>query len=88
MDADGDELTITAITQPDNGDSATIAADGQSIHYNPLTTPADGAMTYTVSDGRGGFATGAIALLANSPQLQWMTITGLKVGTRIHKRIS
>jgi YD repeat-containing protein len=67
MDADGDELTITAITQPDNGDSATIAADGQSIHYNPLTTPADGAMTYTVSDGRGGFATGAIALLANSP---------------------
>jgi hypothetical protein len=35
IDADGDELTITAITQPGNGDSATIAADGQSIHYNP-----------------------------------------------------
>ena len=54
-DPDGDDLTITKVTQPANG-KATF--DGNKITYTPKAgfTGVD-KFTYTISDGRGGTAT-------------------------------
>lgn len=52
-DEDGDDLTITSVTQPEHG-TVTIGDDG-TITYTPdegFTGQDD--FTYTVSDGRGG----------------------------------
>ncbi len=49
-DADGDPLTITAVTQPANGGSVQIAPNGLSLLYTPGNEPGE-TFTYTISDG-------------------------------------
>jgi len=54
-DADGDDLTITNVQQPNNG---SVTNDGKKITYTPQ--PGFIGMdkfTYTISDGNGGTAT-------------------------------
>ena len=59
-DADGDALTVTAVTPPAHG-TATIA--GGAIVYTPAT-PFSGSDTfrYTVNDGRGGMASAMVTI--------------------------
>jgi len=59
-DADGDTLVLVAVTQPAHG---TAAALGSRIGYTPAAgfTGVD-TFSYTVSDGRGGNATGAVTV--------------------------
>jgi YD repeat-containing protein len=63
-DPDGNPLTITNVTQPSNG-TATISGGGTSITITRSATcpgfnPQVGSVTYTISDGQGGTATGTI----------------------------
>ena len=58
-DADGDSLTVTAVTQPAHG-TVTVNSDG-TITYTPdagYTGP--DSFEYTVSDGNGGSDTGTV----------------------------
>ncbi|HEX3365601.1 Ig-like domain-containing protein [Phenylobacterium sp.] len=60
-DPNGDPISITAITQPTNG-VATLNAN-QSVTYTPNPGFVGGdSMNYTLSDGRGGTATGLISI--------------------------
>jgi large repetitive protein len=64
-DPDGNLLTITSVTQPSNG-SASIAGGGTSVTITRTATcpgfnPQVGTVTYTISDGQGGTATGTIS---------------------------
>ncbi|WP_099251329.1 Ig-like domain-containing protein, partial [Mycobacterium sp. shizuoka-1] len=63
-DADGDPLSVAVAAGPAHG-SLTLNADG-SFTYNPATnySGADG-FTYTVSDGKGGQATGTANITVN-----------------------
>lgn len=68
-DADGDTLTVTAVTQPANG---TVVNNGASVTF----TPAAGfsgttTFTYTISDGHGGSDTATVTV----------TVTALPVVT-------
>lgn len=63
-DPDGNPLTITGVTQPSNG-TATVIAGGTAISIwrnapCPGFNPQVGSVTYTISDGQGGTATGTI----------------------------
>jgi hypothetical protein len=54
-DADGDTLTVSAVTQPATSGSVAIVGEGAAVEF----TPADGfdgeaAFTYTIDDGNGG----------------------------------
>jgi VCBS repeat-containing protein len=63
-DPDGDSLGVTRYTQPAHG-TVTVASDG-SFTYTPAAGYSGGdSFTYTVSDRRGGTATGAVALTVN-----------------------
>lgn len=68
-DADGDTLTLAAVTQGAHG---TTSISGGSVLYTPATgyTGAD-TFTYVVSDGQSGTATGTV------------TITVLAAGTNV-----
>ncbi len=61
-DANGDPLTITAITQPSLG-SAQISPDGKSVLFSSLTCITRTTFTYTVSDGKGGTATATVTVI-------------------------
>lgn len=59
-DADGDRLSISAVSKPPNG-VATISEDGQQVQYTPNGRfQGDDTFTYTASDGMGGFATASV----------------------------
>ena len=60
-DADGDPLTVAAVTPPAHG-TATVADDG-AIIYTP-ETHFNGAdrFTYTVADGQGGIAEASVSI--------------------------
>ncbi len=59
-DVDGDQLTVTAVTQPASG-SAAIAAGGTNIIYTPTAGFSGVAQfTYTVGDGQDGTATATV----------------------------
>ena len=59
-DQDGDTLTITSITQPPVYATATYT--GTQICVSAYTYNRSTNMTYTISDGRGGTATGTITI--------------------------
>jgi outer membrane protein OmpA-like peptidoglycan-associated protein len=61
-DPDGDSLSIVAVTQPLNG-SVTINADGKALRYTMPFSFSRTNFTYTISDGRGGFATATVFLI-------------------------
>jgi outer membrane protein OmpA-like peptidoglycan-associated protein len=64
-DADGDPLTITAVTAPAHG-SAAVA--GASVAYTPTTDyRGEDSFTYTIGDGRGGTATATVHVTVGSP---------------------
>ncbi len=51
-DADGDALTVTAVTQATHG---SVSIDGAQISYTPQSGfSGSDSFTYTISDGRGG----------------------------------
>ncbi|MCA9213319.1 MAG: tandem-95 repeat protein, partial [Planctomycetales bacterium] len=63
IDVDGDDLTITTIdVDPTNG-TASIAADGKSIVYNPSANyNGDDSLTYTMTDGSGETSQATVAI--------------------------
>ncbi|BAV04820.1 thrombospondin type 3 repeat family [Filimonas lacunae] len=63
-DADGDALTVTAVTQPAHG---TLVQNGNGTYtYTPAANyNGVDSFTYTVSDGHGGVATGTVQLTVN-----------------------
>jgi hypothetical protein len=64
-DADGDPLTITAVTAPAFG-TATIARGGQTIVYQAASASvANDSFLYTISDSYGGTATARVAIRRN-----------------------
>ncbi len=57
-DADGDTLTVTAVTNGAKGSASLVSG---SITYTPnLNANGSDSFTYTVSDGHGGTATGTV----------------------------
>jgi Tol biopolymer transport system component len=61
-DADGDQLTITAVTQPDHG-TVTILSDMTTVSYASDTGYAGtDTFTYTISDGNGGTDTATVTV--------------------------
>ena len=80
-DDDGDPLTVTAIGAPSHG---VVSQDGPIVTYTP-TAGYDGvdSFTYTVSDGKGGTATGTVYVTVSSnhaPVTQFHTLITM-VGT-------
>jgi outer membrane protein OmpA-like peptidoglycan-associated protein len=64
-DADGDPLTITAVSAPSHG---TAAVAGANVDYTPATGYlGEDSFTYTISDGRGGSATATVRVTVGSP---------------------
>jgi hypothetical protein len=61
-DADGDTLTITAVSAPSIG-SATIGAGGRSVVFSFETCFTRTSFTYTISDGRGGSSTATVIVV-------------------------
>jgi hypothetical protein len=61
-DPDGDPLTVTAVQSP-TPHSGTVTTDGINVTYtsSPGFTGQD-TFTYTVGDGRGGFATATVTV--------------------------
>jgi endonuclease I len=56
-DPDGDPVTISSVTQPENG---SVTSTGLSITYTPATRSGTETFTVTVSDGRGGEASAEV----------------------------
>jgi len=62
LDADGDTLTITAVTQPSHG-SVVITGGGTGLTYTPAANyNGSDSFTYTVSDGNGGTNTATVTI--------------------------
>jgi len=57
-DADGDSLTIAAVSGATNG---TVTTDGANLAYTPTNGAAD-SFTYTVVDGLGGITVGTVSV--------------------------
>jgi len=57
-------LTITAVSAGSNGGTITVGPSGLSLRYTPATgfTGPTETFTYTLSDGRGGTATGTVSV--------------------------
>jgi large repetitive protein len=81
-DADGDTLGITV--SPTSASNATVTVSGGWVFYTPAAgfTNAD-AFTYTITDGRGGSATGTVivAIQVDNAPSQNLTITDLGGGS-------
>jgi hypothetical protein len=81
-DVDNDPLTITAVGTPSAGGSAAIINGGAGLEYTAGAAGTE-AFTYTVSDGRGGTATGTVTATVhpNVPPVAqddaWTHITGV-----------
>ena len=60
-DVDGDALSVSGVSQPAHGDVA-ITADGQVTYTPHLETSGEQTFAYTMSDGRGGTATGQVTV--------------------------
>ncbi|HEV7490911.1 MAG TPA: Ig-like domain-containing protein, partial [Rhodanobacteraceae bacterium] len=64
-DADGDPLTITAVSSPAHG---TASVAGANVDYTPaMNYLGEDSFTYTISDGRGGTATATVHVTVGSP---------------------
>lgn len=61
-DPDGDPLTIISVTQPVGG-NGTVRISGSQIIFTPKNPFLIDSFTYTISDGKGGTATGTVELI-------------------------
>jgi hypothetical protein len=61
-DADGDPLTIVAVTQPVGG-NGTVKIEGANIVFTPKNVFFADSFTYTISDGKGATATATVLLI-------------------------
>jgi len=59
-DADGNPLTLTAVSQPSNG--AAVINAGQVVYTPNANFSGSDSFTYSVSDGQGGTATGMVTI--------------------------
>ncbi|MGH1558140.1 Ig-like domain-containing protein [Caulobacter segnis] len=64
-DPDGDALTITGLSTT-NGSKATYAISGSSIEVIAKNSKGGETITYTISDGKGGTATGSLSVFVNN----------------------
>ena len=65
-DADGDALSVTAVTYTGDHGGA-VALSGANITYSPAADYAGSdAFTYTISDGHGGTAVGTVAVTVST----------------------
>ena len=61
-DPDGDALTVTAVSSPTTS-GGTATTDGTNVTYTSANAYTGGdSFTYTVTDGRGGFATAIVSV--------------------------
>ncbi|HVK07941.1 MAG TPA: ELWxxDGT repeat protein [Gemmataceae bacterium] len=77
-DVDGDGLSVGSFTQPTKG---TVKRIGNTFVYT-ATGPLAGAdgFTYTLSDGRGGSATGTVHLTLTDPVAPSVTVVQIRYG--------
>ena len=61
-DQDGDQLTVTGVTQPPVG-TVQITPDGSVLYLPPVDFAGATAFTYTVGDGHDGFAVGVVSVV-------------------------
>ncbi len=61
-DADGDPLSIVAVTQPVGG-NGTVKIEGPTIVFTPKNAFLTDSFTYTISDGKGGTSTATVELI-------------------------
>jgi len=67
-DANGDALTVTAVTQPASGrGTVTINANGTLTYMQTVLASGAETFTYTISDAHGGTATAAVTVSVNLP---------------------
>ena len=65
-DANGDALTITAVTQPAEG-SGSVVNNGSSVSYTPaLNFNGSATFSYTISDGNGEITTANVSVNVNA----------------------
>ena len=77
LDADGDAVTITALGEPSFGQ---VSFEENRVTYTPGTGfLGSDAFTYTISDGRGGIATGTIRVSLDLVQHKVLHGTGSAV---------
>jgi hypothetical protein len=68
VDADGDALTITGVSNPTNG-TATVVAGGTAVRFTPAPGfSGTGGVSYTVSDGQGGTDTARLTVSVGAVQ--------------------
>ncbi|MBS0658396.1 MAG: tail fiber protein [Verrucomicrobia bacterium] len=76
-DADGDALSLTGVSAT-SAQGGSVTLSGSTVTYAPPTSFAGGdSFTYTVSDGRGGFAMGTVNVTVTSSGAGTQNITGL-----------
>jgi subtilisin-like proprotein convertase family protein/surface antigen len=68
-DVDGDALSVTAVTQPANG-SLADNGDGTWTYTSAAGFEGEDGFSYTISDGQGGSATGAVTVLVTAAPVQ------------------
>lgn len=61
-DANGDTLTITGVSSPTGGGTATIMGGGTYIRYVAPAATGVKSFTYTISDGNGGTDTATVTV--------------------------
>lgn len=65
-DPDGDALTVTTVTQPTNGEG-TVTIQGSLVRFMPAANFVGLAtFTYTISDGKGGYATATVTVMVTA----------------------
>jgi hypothetical protein len=63
QDADGDVLTVSAVSQGTQGGTVTISGGGPGVSYKPRNNfTGVETFTYTVSDGKGGLSTATVTV--------------------------
>lgn len=77
-DADGDPLSVVAVTQGNNG---TVANNGLTVSYTPNAGfSGSDEFSYTVADGRGGIAVGVVTITVRSQEALAVTVAEFRTG--------
>lgn len=85
-DPDGHPLTVTGVTQPSGGGTASIIGGGAAVRYAATTTSGLRAFNYTISDGNGGSDTATVTIdvnAANTPPTAMPDYSATSVSTAV-----